>query len=178
METPKREACDPLNSKLLCTRYRCASADENSVCNIKTKAPAKLAKEVVTAHKIRASRERACEGRRIEANAFRSYACGQLSLRVFAERRGIHCVYVIEKWAKRLKTLVQVFACAECSVKAHAKVMVEKKIHTKRWIGSASNRGYCPSAGRARKPGNAKCKVKLLCMSGACRQKDQAKNRS
>ena len=138
-------------------------ADENSVGDIEAHGPAEMPQEVIAADKICAAGKRtAGKSGRIKAKAFRTQARGKLCLRALAERRSVHGIHIIKKWAEGLKSLIKVLLGAEGRIKTDADIVEEKKIQSKIWISSTANGLQRCRAGRTSNAGDAGRKIKLL----------------
>lgn len=127
--------------------------DENSVRHIKTHGPAKLAKEVIAALKIRATSEGAGKCRRVKTDTLHANACGKFRLGPLAQRRRIDRIHIIEKGPEWQLPLVKVFFGAECRIEPYAEVVKEKKIQADHGICATTNglhkaiAGWCGKAG-------------------------------
>ena len=75
--------------------------DENFGGHVQPDRRAKLSKEMIAAHEIRAPGDRALKSRRVKADTLSPDSGGKLQLRALAQRRRIHRIHVIEKGPER-----------------------------------------------------------------------------
>src|SRR5579871_3871374 len=124
---------------------------------------------MVTGNNVRTTDKTTGHNWRIKMNALSAYSRRQHSLGSFANRWGIDCVNVIEKWAKGLHTFQKIFAGAYRRIKTHANVVIKQKVHTKIVISSATDCLRVSGAGWSNNGRNSSAHIKLLRMSGNAR---------
>jgi len=150
--------------------------DEDPIGDIKPESPAELAEEVIAADEIRtAGKSAAGQEWRIKADALSADSSRQFQLGVLAQRRCVDQVNIIEKRTEGLKPLIKVLLGAECGIKPHAEVVIEKKIQAKCRIRSPTDCLQRIGTRWGDKSGNTKRQVKLLRLRGASEYQDQGK---
>src|SRR5215471_17213335 len=102
-------------------------AYEDVLGHINAKAASKMSHEMVAAGVIRTADEITGKEWLIKAQALRSDSCLQFGLNVFAYRRSINAIEIIENWTIRCREDVHILVGPPGNLTANAEVSVEKQ---------------------------------------------------
>lgn len=147
--------------------------DKDAVGHVKTDAAANVHKEMVAAHKVRAtSKATAGEEWLVKAEAFQPDATLQICLNFFPQGRTIHSVEIIKDRPVWVEEDVHILMGSPRHFCANAEILLdEEKIPAERWITAAADvlRGVRGRISRVRRRFScdraiAKGQVKLLGM--------------
>src|SRR5262245_16125164 len=105
--------------------------NEDAGDDVKAQRSANMSHKVVIADKIAAGEEAATGKRLIEADAFAPNAGQEFRLNYFAESWSVEEVEVIQDWPVRLKSLVEVLACAPRDLGLESDIVLEDEIAAK-----------------------------------------------
>lgn len=161
--------------------------DENGVRHIKPEPAADVHEEMVTALKIRTANKVAGEERLVKTKAFQTDPSLQIRLRLFAKRRPIDCVEIVENRAVRIEKDIDVLMTTPGHFATDSEVLLDKKkITAERWITTAANALwsvvlYVVEGIRRRLShhrAHAKSQIKLLSVRRANTRQNQTKGRT